>query len=151
QRNRVNAGILIAPVGLETATIGVDSLVQQGSGLVCIAGLTRSLPAVLIHAPEYAEGLARRAVRSNEIGQHLLRRITAANAVQRQAQLLLHQNSGTQGLGHIGDEVDHALPVLDRTMGEQKVDNNTGLNGIQGTERTAERGDGLPSLLPRRG
>ena len=58
ERNGVDAGIGVAPVGLETGEIGLDGLLQVPGRLEFLARRHRLLPAVLMDAAKEPVGLA---------------------------------------------------------------------------------------------
>ena len=126
-------GIGVAPVGLETAAVGVDRLVEVAFGAQHRA-LTLGLPAILVDPAEEAERLAARPAVLNHVEQHSLGVVAALRSVEGEPVLLTDERRPADGLGHRLDQADHLLPALGGAKGEQQVDEHAGLDVFERAE-----------------
>src|SRR5499427_6554190 len=91
QRRRINSRESVPPIGLEPFEIGLDRLIQQATREYLVALFHRSVPAILVDAPEQTVGLAARSACADQVEQHLLSLFAVAGAVESEAELLLDE------------------------------------------------------------
>ena len=151
QRDRVDARIGVAPVRLETFAVDVDRLVEVPFGQECLAGLNRRLPAILVHPPENAEGLAAWATTLDQLQQNPLRLVTTTGAVEGEPELLTNHHRAGERLRHRLRQPHHLVPRTDRAIGEKQVDDDARFRVPERGQLLLDGAHGVGSLRPRQG